>query len=428
MNWPQSGPYVVGIDVGTSGCRMIAVSIAGEPLAQAQAPLPPSRLRDGLLCQDPADWWSAICQCFEQLRAAVSLLGVQALVVDSTSGTLLLADALGAPMTCGIMYNDQRPPEIAERIAAVAGPCTAASVSSSLAKLVWLQQASQASEARFALHAADWISGRLCGKFGYSDDHNALKTGFDPVNRCWPGWLDELGLDRALLPLVNKPGSRLGLLDPTLAKDFSLGTATRVLQGTTDSVAAFLASGAEHPGDAVTVLGTTLVIKVLSTVPIQAPEFGVYSHRLGPYWVVGGASNSGGAALRRYFSLAEIQSLSAALDPVEESALNYYPLPAIGERFPVADPALVSQVNPQPEDRRAFLHGLLEGIARIEKRSYDLLASLGAEPVERIFSVGGGAANPAWTAIRQRVLNVELAAPVHIQSAYGAALLALPRS
>lgn len=85
--------------------------------------------------------------------------------------------------------------------------------------------------------------------------------------------------------------------------------------GTTDSIAAFLASSANEIGDAVTSLGTTLVIKLLSRHRIDDQSRGIYSHRIGDRWLVGGASNSGGGVLLDFFTIAELQSLSSRIDP-----------------------------------------------------------------------------------------------------------------
>jgi sugar (pentulose or hexulose) kinase len=71
-----------------------------------------------------------------------------------------------------------------------------------------------------------------------------------------------------------------------------------------------------------------------------------------------------------------------------------------------------------------FLHGLLESIARIEARGYQLLQQLGATNLTRIYTAGGGAKNPTWTAMRSRHLKVPILPPIHTAAAYGAALLA----
>lgn len=85
-------------------------------------------------------------------------------------------------------------------------------------------------------------------------------------------------------------------------------------------------------------MGSTLAIKLLSTTRIEDARFGVYSHRLDDKWLVGGASNTGGAVLRQIFTDEQLEKLSKQINPMEASPLDYYPLQTIGERFPVADP------------------------------------------------------------------------------------------
>jgi sugar (pentulose or hexulose) kinase len=197
-----------------------------------------------------------------------------------------------------------------------------------------------------------------------------------------------------LLPRVVAPGHPVGTLSPALAAEVGLSPRTLVVAGTTDSTAAAIAAGASRPGDAVTSLGSTLVLKIVSERPVASSAHGVYSHRFGDLWLVGGASNTGGAVLRQYFGLEEILALSARIDPETPSGLDYYPLPSIGERFPRQDPALAPRLEPRPTDPVRFLQGMLEGIAAIEAEGYRLLARLGAPAPTRVIGIGGGAANP----------------------------------
>lgn len=88
-------------------------------------------------------------------------------------------------------------------------------------------------------------------------------------------------------------------------------------------------------------MGSTLAIKLLSTKRIEDARFGVYSHRLDDKWLVGGASNTGGAVLKNFFTDEQLQKLSEQINPMKASPLDYYPLEAVGERFPVADPNMV---------------------------------------------------------------------------------------
>jgi hypothetical protein len=227
-----------------------------------------------------------------------------------------------------------------------------------------------------------------------------------------------------LLPKVHAPGTILGNVAADFAKLFGLEPDTEVVCGTTDGVAAFLAAGAIQPGNAVTSLGSTLVLKLLSEQPVYSALHGVYSHRLGKYWLAGGASNSGGAVLLQYFKIEQMREMTPLLDPDSPTGLDYYPLPDVGERFPINDPHLGPRLEPLPPDSVTFFQGMLEGIAQIEADGYRLLAQLGATPLTEVRTTGGGAQNPAWTRMRERVLGVKMK-PAHAgAAAYGAALLA----
>jgi sugar (pentulose or hexulose) kinase len=419
----MDGQYL-GIDIGTSGCRACLIDRAARVKAEAAVSLPAPVRVDGGFEQDPEIWWTALGEVLDRLAATRPLDGVEAIAVDGTSATLLCCDAGGTPLGPALMYHDARAIEQAREIAAVAPPESAAhGPTSSLAKLLYLHATGQTREARHAVHQADWLAGRLAGRQGISDENNALKLGYDAINRVWPAWLDRLGIRHSLLPEVVPPGRPIGTLDAAWRRRWGFAAATRIVSGTTDSTAGFIATGA-GPGEAVTSLGSTLVLKVCATRPVYAPDYGVYSHRLGDHWLVGGASNSGGAVLRRYFSPEKIERLSARVQPGKPTGLDYYPLPAPGERFPEYNPTLPPRLEPRPADDAVFFQGLLEGMAAIERRGYRLLDELGAPYPLRVHSVGGGAANAAWRAIRESLLGVPVDVAEHQDAAYGAALLA----
>lgn len=426
----------IGVDLGTSGCRAVAVDARQQLLATAQAALPsPVRdvSREGCIEQNPELWWDAVLTVLRRLAARLDpevLDSKQdmALCVDGTSATLLLCQPNGTPLGPALMYNDSRSVLAAKRILEFAPSGSAArGAASSLAKAMHLSTAQmrEISTPSWALHQADWIIGRLRNQFGDSDWNNALKLGFDPVELVWPEWVRQLLPAGIMLPRVHAPGTLLGPISAPVAKLVGLPARLMLCAGTTDSTAAVIATGACHRGDAVTSLGSTLVLKLLSKQPISAPQYGVYSHRLGDQWLVGGASNSGGATLRCFFDDRRIEQLSQSIDPSKGSDLDYYPLLAVGERFPIADPTMLPRMSPRPSDDVRFLQGLFEGIARIERDGYERLAQLGAPPPQRVLSTGGGARNPVWSKIRQRLLGVPVLAAERQDAAYGAALLAL---
>ncbi len=412
----------IGIDLGTSGIRAALVDARRDVVTMASAPIGAAER------SNPDTWWHALQEAVGALAREASLRDVEGIAVDGTSGTILPIDATGRPLAPASLYNAPVDPADVARVERVAPPGSAArGASSPLARaLTWRNLKGQA----HLLHEADWLAGRLCGRFGVSDWNNALKTGYDPAIPGWPDWLRGLDLDPALLPAVVPPGQTIGPISRPVARLLGLPAAARIVAGTTDGCAAFLATGANGQGDGVTSLGTTLTLKILTPSSVLAPDHGIYSHRIGSLWLAGGASNTGGGALAKYFSPARLAELSARIDPSIASGLDFYPLPSAGERFPVADAALAPRETPRPADDAAFLHGMLESIARIEAAAYRRLADLGAPLVKRVFTVGGGARNPAWAAIRARVLGeavpgVEPRVPRALEAAVGTAGLAL---
>jgi sugar (pentulose or hexulose) kinase len=433
----------IGVDVGTSGCRAVAVDGHGKRLAGAAATLPaPLRKPGGAVEQDPMHWLGAVLAVLRELSAAVTAHHPRALCLDATSATLLLCAPDGTPLGPALMYNDSSS-RAQTAVVADAAPADspARGASASLAKLLALAERHAPAGTALALHQADWLIGRLRGHCGDSDWNNALKLGFDPAAGpvagaaadrtathaagAWGGWLERLLPSAIQLPRVHAPGTRLGPISREMAQATGLPADLAVCAGTTDSTAAVIAAGAVSPGDAVTSLGSTLVLKVIGERPIAAPALGVYSHRLGDHWLIGGASNSGGAVLRAYFDDETIAALSERIDPGADSGLDYYPLTEPGERFPVSDPTLAPRLTPRPADDALFLHGLLQGIAAIERDGYRLLAELGAPRPRRVLTIGGGAANLRWTAMRARMLGTDVVPAAQQEAAYGAALLAL---
>ncbi|WP_417711170.1 FGGY-family carbohydrate kinase [Roseibium aggregatum] len=410
-----SSPLFVGVDIGTSGIRAAAVGPDGTVLGLGRARIG----ADDHIRRDPAMWERALHACFRDLGQTVDLSAIAGICVDGTSGTVLALDGKGQPNGHALMYNDAvENQRIPSEIAAVAPSQSAAhGASSALARAIELQD--RPGVARI-VHQADWIAEQLAGTPVPSDESNALKTGYDPVSRTWPDWLGETSIRRDLLPEVVPTGTVTARTGGT----FGLPTGIPIVAGMSDGCASFLATGAKRPGDGVTVLGTTLTLKLLCDGPLFAPEYGIYSHRIGDLWLAGGASNSGGAALLAHFDLDQMANLTARIDPETPCELDYYPLPRPGERFPINDPKLSPRVTPRPEDDAAFFKGLLTGIAGIEKLGYQRLVELGAPALTSVRTVGGGADNPVWTRIRLKLIDVPAEPVFSKEAAVGSALVA----
>lgn len=409
----------LGIDFGTSGARGMVIDDEATILSEVRYPWETPAISNWVTC-----WETALFTLLE-LTPGELRREIQAIAINGTSSTVLLGDAAGLPVDEPLLYNDGRGAGMLEQLKSVApSNHTVLSATSSLAKLLWMRQLPSFSEARYLMHQADWLAFLLHGQLGISDYHNALKLGYDVEKFQYPEWLENMQIP-IQLPKILAPGTPIAELRPEIAARFGFPRDCVVCAGTTDSIAAFLASGAKLPGEAVTSLGSTLVLKLLSRTRVEDARYGIYSHRLGDLWLTGGASNTGGAVLRQFFTEGELESLSREIDASIPSELDYYPLLKAGDRFPINDPHLAPRLEPRPENPVKFLHGLLESIARIESRGYELLQQLGSDKLTRVYTAGGGAANPTWTNIRRRYLKMPIVASKHTEAAYGTALLAM---
>lgn len=414
---------VLGIDVGTSGVRIAAIDHAANLVALATAAMPAAHCSGHRITQDSVVWARGLDEAMARLASMIELSRVSALAVDGTSGTLVAIDDRGVSVAPGSLYNDRAEDADISAVQRIA-PAQAAvhGATSPLARAMRLLRTPGATR---VLHQADWIAAQFTGRFNVSDESNALKTGYDPVGRRWPGWIAATGVASSQLPAVIAAGSIIGQVSAEASRRFGVSTQTVIVAGMTDGCAAFMATGAARPGDAVTSLGSTLVLKLASEVPLFAPEYGIYSHRIGDLWLAGGASNAGGAALSQFFAVERLRELSSRIDPGLSTGLDYYPLPAPGERFPINDPALAPRVTPRPDDDAVFLQGLFEGIARVEALGYRRLSELGGSGLTKVTTVGGGAANETWRRIRAAILGVPVVASENDEAAVGVARLAL---
>lgn len=411
--------YYLGLDFGTSGARGGVIDDGHAVVWEQQVGYanPAS--------QTPQDWRNALHQLLRGLPGAI-VGNLSGIAIDGTSATVLMCDEHLTPLHQTLLYRDHRAQQQVSQLKNMAlDNHTVCSATSGLAKFLWMTQQLDCTHSAHFMHQADWLTALISGQAGISDYHNALKTGYDVEKLQWPDWVLTLPLAH-LLPTVLPPGTAIGRVSADIATHFGINPDCIVHTGTTDSIAAYIASATQQIGSGVTSLGTTLVLKQLSDVRIDSAELGIYSHRYGDLWLVGGASNAGAGVLRHFFNDAQLAALSATIDPTEDSPLDYYPLTQTGERFPVNDPQLAPRITPRPESDTEFLHGLLQGLTRIEMQGYSKLAALGAAPLQRVVTNGGGAINDVWRQIRERILGVPVSVAQHSEAACGVARLSTP--
>lgn len=414
----------LGFDFGTSGARAMVLDRSGLVLFQ---------VKTSYELHSAPSWQLALTALIAQIPVSFRAR-IGSIAIDGTSATVLLVNGRGEPVTGPLAYNHS----LSLNLEQIPRQSPARSSTSSLAKLLYWQENFpadlQGDTKPYFLHQADWIASLLHGQLGITDYHNALKLGYDVQHLQYPDWFPSVKFH---LPQVLAPGTPVGHILPIWSEQWHLPKNCLVCAGTTDSNSATIACLGDQKLDrleakhytGITILGSTLVLKVLSTQPIFDSAYGIYSHRWHDpkldLYVAGGASNTGGAVLSHFFCPEELQRLSDRLDPDCVSPYDYYPLLRSGERFPISDPDLSPRLTPRPPEPHLFLHGLLESIARIEKLGYERLQSCGASYPTRVITAGGGAINHTWQAIRSRVLGVPVTPADRPDSAYGTALLAL---
>jgi sugar (pentulose or hexulose) kinase len=413
----------VGIDLGTQSVRVLAVDDDGVALGGGRAPLASRRPLPGRHEQDPLEWWRAVGAAARALE--LRGLPVGGVAVCSTSGTVLLADARGRPLTAALMYDDTRAREQAERVGMPP--------SWGLPKALWLLEglaggpppasgavtASRPAAAR-VMHCADFIATRLVGEPVAADSSHALKSGYDLERLEWPATAP---VDA--LPPVVAPGTRLGRVCGAAAAFTGLPEGTPVVAGMTDGCAAQIGAGALSLGSCNSVLGTTLVVKVATDRLLRDPGGALYSHRHPDGgWLPGGASSVGAGALDAAFPRAAFARLEREAAAHEPAGALVYPLVGRGERFPFARPDAEGFALGEPADDADRFAAILQGVAFAERLCIAYLEALGARVEGPVTLTGGGARSRYWCQLRADVLGRLVRVPANPEPALGMAMLA----
>ncbi|SVC64754.1 uncharacterized protein METZ01_LOCUS317608, partial [marine metagenome] len=316
----------LGIDFGTSGVRLIAINENEEIVASSQKSIEYPKIQGLSSIQDPNIWWKTFLFGLNEIKNIVNLNNIEKISVDGTSGTVLICDLNDKPLTEALMYNDASSLEESKYISKISyNDPLFSSPNNALARALNLINKYKLKSNFKIFHQADWIIGNLLGNFEHSDNNNCLKLGYDSQKKKWHEWIYDMPVKKNVFPKVNIPGQDLGNISLDLVNEFGINSNCRIVAGTTDGVASFLATGASKIGDCVTSIGSTMVIKSISSKPIFNKEFGIYSHRLGNIWLPGGASNVGGQILKSLFK-DKIDYFSEKINTEKITGYNYYPL------------------------------------------------------------------------------------------------------
>jgi sugar (pentulose or hexulose) kinase len=424
----------VGVDLGTQSVRASALRDDGRPIGTTAEPL--RSVRVGVRHeQDPAEWWTATASALRRLMAMLpSHVVVSGLAISGTSGTVVPVDrGSGRALGMAVMYDDRRGSAWLPRVE-VGGADLWSRLgyrmqsSWALPTMLELLADGDLPDGAVLAHQPDVVTSRLAGRLLPSDLSSALKSGVDLDRAEWPGEvLAELGLPVSDLNTVAFSGEIIGTVDVAGTAETGLPTGCPIVAGMTDGCAAQIAAGALTPGSWNAVLGTTLVLKGVSSTRRTVESGAVYSHRA-PFdlgWFPGGASSTGAGAFTALLPGRDLDRLTARFDPDAAPPIAY-PLVGRGERFPfVADDATgVWPFDLDHADDDQVFSAILHGVAFLERLAVETVASAGFDVTGPYFVTGGGSRNPIWNRLRSDMLGRRVRVPVGSEGAAGMAMLA----
>ena len=408
---------LIGLDVGTTGVKGIAISPTGDVVAKAERGYPLSIPRPGWSEQNPDDWVRAARDVLERLPSA------EGIGLSGQMHGLVCLDGNGRVLRPAILWNDQRSAvecaEIEERVGferVVTFTGNRALTGFTAPKLLWLRrhEPDVYAQIRRILLPKDYVRLRLTGDWAIDAADASGTLLFDVARRAW---------SEEMLDTLELPGE---WLPPTYESPHVPGA-----PGAGDQAAGAIGVGVDRPGPLSVVLGTSGVVfaALPAFVADAQARLHTFCHAVPNGWHAMGVMLSAAGSLRWFRELigAEYDELLAEAADWSPGAEGLFFQPYLaGERTPHADPDVRGSFVGLSlrHDRGALARAVLEGVAYGLRDSLELLRNLGVDAeVARVS--GGGARSPLFLEICASVLGLPLErTAVEEGAAYGAALLA----
>jgi xylulokinase len=426
----RSSVSLIGIDVGTSGVKGLAIDEHGSVLAQAQASYPLSTPRPGWAEQDPGLWWEATSSVLAQLRRSAGR--PEGIGLSGQMHGLVALDRRDRVLRPAILWNDQRTARECAEIESTLGLKRLIALTGNRAlpgftapKLLWLRRHEPDTYAAIArvMLPKDYVRTRLCGACATDVSDASGTLLLDVAARRWSDQvLEALELPTSWLPPVLESVDAVG----------HSADGVPVAAGAGDQAAGALGVGVDRPGPVSVVLGTSGVVFCALPGFAADPQARVHAfcHAVPATWHAMGVMLSAAGSLQWLRSavapgLGYEQLVSEAEAwPAGTEGLLFAPYLA-GERTPHADPdARGAFVGCSVRhDRGALVRAVLEGVAFGLRDSLDLIAALGEKPTLGRVS-GGGSRSELWLQILASALEIPLQRiAVDEGAAFGAAIL-----
>jgi len=446
----------LGIDIGTSATKTLAIDATGKILAEALAPYPLYHPKPLWAEQDPEDWWQATIKTVRQVvkKARLKPADVRAIGLSGQMHGSVFLDKRGKVVRRALLWNDQRTAaectEIeqraggrAELIRMVANP---ALTGFTAPKILWLRnhEPKHFDRTVSVLLPKDDIRRRLTGERATDVSDASGMLLLDVGKRDWSDeLLAKLELDRALFGKCYESEDVTGQLTAAAAKELGLSTECVVVGGAGDCAAGAVGNGVVTTGALSTSIGTSGIMFVHSDTMQYDPQgrLHTFCHAVRGKWHLMGVSLSGGgclqwfrnqlcqadlaAAKKKKIDVYTLLAAEAAKTPVGAEGLFFLPYLS-GERTPHADPdARACFVGlTLAHSRGHMIRAVMEGVSYAMRDSLSIIEACGV-PVRQIRGSGGGSRSPEWRQIQANVFGQKLVT-INAEEgpAYGVALLA----
>ena len=439
-------PYLLGIDVSTTGVKALLIDARGDVSGTATTELSLSTPQPLWSEQNPADWWNGAVSSVRQVLQDTGLSGGDVAAVGLTGQMhgLTLLDEEGGVLRPAILWNDQRTGAQCDAIRARLGKRRLIELTGNDAlagftapKILWVREHEPEvyARVRHILLPKDYVRFKLTGDYAVDRADGAGTLLLDIKTRDWsPDVLKALDIPAAWLPRTYEGPDVTGRISAEAAEATGLQAGTPVVGGGGDQAAQAVGVGAVEPGIVALTLGTSGVVFASTQQPFVEPEgrLHAFCHAVPGRWHLMGVMLSAAGSLRWYRdTLAPGVDYDALLAPAQQvpagsEGLLFLPY-LTGERTPHPDPlargAFVGLTvrHTQPHLTRAVLEGVAYGL----RDSFELIKSAGLTHIRQVRVSGGGAKSPLWRQILAGVLDAELVTVNTTEgAAYGAALLA----
>jgi len=445
----------IGIDLGTSGVKTLALSSSGDIHASANASYELHHPHPGWSEQDPRDWWtgvrSAISDLLSDLERPAS--EVRGLALSGQMHGAVLLDENGEVLRPAILWNDTRNDEECEEMLEQFGERRLIELTGNTAlegftapKLLWIRkhEPDVFEQIDTVLLPKDYIVYRLTGRRVTEASDAAGTILYDVEEQTWSDTvLRELDLSPDLLPEVGQSTDPVGTLKPEVAADLGLPEKTVVAGGGADNACSAAGNGIVRPGQALVSIGTSGVVLAHSDAPRRDFEGGLhlFNHSKPDAWYLMGVMLSATGSLNWFteeFAPAEQEEAASSdrtvFELLEERARDIAPgsdglvfLPYLnGERTPHRDAdarGVFFGINPT-HTRHHFYRAVIEGVSYGLRDSFELIRHADV-PIDNVRVTGGGSRSPLWCRILAGVLDRPVTRmTIQEGPAFGAAMIA----